>query len=90
MVAEGRPRHPGLRLQVHEPVLHRGEPAQIVFDVLLPHQSHRDLSSVRVADRDPEKSLAEEDPFGMVAQCAMPEVGQLASPILLRSLVRRA
>lgn len=55
--------HPRLILQIHQPVLYRGYPPQIIFYVLLGDESRGNVPSIGVLGYDPEDPLAEENPL---------------------------
>ena len=74
----GSAEHPTLGLNLAEPVSHRGNPAEVFQYVLLADEPDGKNPAGRDRDRGAEEGLQHEDAFGMMAECAVPEVGHVA------------
>jgi len=66
--------HPWLKADLAEPVRGCGNTAEILENVLLADEAHRDLATVAVDDAGAEDFFAEENAFGVVAQRPVPHV----------------
>ena len=80
------PVHPAFRLDVCEPVLSRGNSAQIFLDVLLSDVPHGDFLPFTVGDRDAEDLFTQENTFRMMTKGPVTEVSKerlrLIKPIM--------
>jgi hypothetical protein len=89
---QGTP-HPGLHLDVLEPILYRWYPAQVVFDVLFADGAYRHLLPVTVGDCRAENSCTQEDAFAVMAECPVAEIGNvclaLVKPVMNFQIVFR-
>jgi hypothetical protein len=68
--------HPRGHLQVFQPVLHRGNPAQVFLDVLLANPAHRDDPARTVRQCGAKDPLGEKDAFRVMAQGPMANIRQ--------------
>src|SRR3981081_2802805 len=66
--------HPTLRLDLQEPILWRGNSAQVFFDMLLSHITDGNLVSVAIHNGYAKQFLRQEDTLGVVAKCPVAEV----------------
>jgi hypothetical protein len=79
VIADSQPAghaHPGLQPHVHQPILHGGDPAQVLTDMLFPNRANRNDPAIAVGDRGAEDCLSKEDALRVVPQGPMPQVGQ--------------
>jgi hypothetical protein len=66
--------HPRLGPNAAHPVRERGDAAEVLDDVLLGDQAHRNGAAYRVGDRRAKQRLGRKAPLGVVPQSAMPEI----------------
>src|SRR6201987_4740033 len=70
------PIHPAFRLNLCEPILSRRNSSQIFLNVLLSDIAHGDFLPLAVGERNAEDFFTQENPFGMMAQGAVTEIGK--------------
>jgi hypothetical protein len=69
--------HPTLRLNLSQPVSHRGNPAEVFQYVLLANESDRDYTASRDRDRGAEDIFQHEDARGVMPEGSVPEVSHV-------------
>ncbi len=70
--------HPRFGLNLHEPVGHGGDPAEVFEDVLLTDEPDGEHTAGRERERRAEDGLQHGDLFGVVAEGSVPEVREVA------------
>lgn len=71
------PQHPTLRLNPAEPILHRGDPAEIFQNVLLADEPDGNNPAIGERDGGAEEFLEHEDTGRVMPECPMPEVSHV-------------
>ena len=69
--------HPTLRLNLPQPVRHRGNPAEVFQYVLLADEPDGDYTAGRERHRGAEDVFQHEDALGMMPEGSMPEVSHV-------------
>jgi hypothetical protein len=73
---DARSRHPGFRVDAPHPIGEGWNSTEILANMLLGDQSHRDFATSGIGDRGAEHGFRGEASFCMMTQCPVPEVGQ--------------
>lgn len=63
----GAARHPGLDIDMLQPILHGRDPTKIIHDMLLGDLAHRDALAIGIHDRHAEQRFTEKDAFAVMA-----------------------
>ena len=74
---DGTP-HPWLNLDVLQPILHRWDPAEVVFNVLLADRAYRHPLPVAIGDCRPKYCLAQENAFAVMAERPLPRLRKVS------------